>query len=242
VILARLACHRGSSLPAVGIAAAPGPTPIRLAKTTGRIIGFRLISRNRCRMPRASLKESLLAAALDQFHARGYNATGVASIATAAGAPKGSFYNHFSSKEDLAIQVVNAYARSMKPELLQADGAEPVARIRRHFAHLASSLEEFDYRRGCLLGNMAAETGETSNDVGSRVNTIFEDWAADLSAAVKDAQSEGTVPDELDADLAAAALIDLYEGAALLAKATGRSESVRRALEHGIPALLHLNR
>ncbi|WP_406424298.1 TetR/AcrR family transcriptional regulator [Streptomyces sp. NBC_00873] len=54
-------------------------------------------------MARASLRENLITAAVEQFHIHGYAAAGVKDITDAAGAPKGSFYNHFESKEALAV-------------------------------------------------------------------------------------------------------------------------------------------
>ncbi|MGB6134820.1 MAG: helix-turn-helix domain-containing protein [Acidobacteriaceae bacterium] len=48
-------------------------------------------------------KERLLDAAIHLFRARGYTATRVDDICENAGLTKGSFFHHFSSKEDLAL-------------------------------------------------------------------------------------------------------------------------------------------
>src|SRR5262249_24318548 len=74
--------------------------PLDAAETTGHIPG----------VPRPGLREQLLAAGLATFHERGFNATSVQDITDAAGAPKGSFYNHFESKEALAAEAVRRYA------------------------------------------------------------------------------------------------------------------------------------
>lgn len=52
-------------------------------------------------MPRPSVREQIVDAAYEQFHRHGYNAAGVKLITDSAGVPKGSFYNHFESKDDL---------------------------------------------------------------------------------------------------------------------------------------------
>jgi TetR/AcrR family transcriptional repressor of nem operon len=57
-------------------------------------------------MPRPGFREQLLSAGLATFHERGFNATSVQDITDAAGAPKGSFYNHLESKEALAAEAV----------------------------------------------------------------------------------------------------------------------------------------
>ena len=38
------------------------------------------------------------------FHTRGFNGCSVQDIVDAAGVPKGSFYNHFDSKEALGVE------------------------------------------------------------------------------------------------------------------------------------------
>ena len=44
------------------------------------------------------------------FNRHGYNATGIQQITDQAGVPKGSFYNHFGSKEAFAAQILRHYA------------------------------------------------------------------------------------------------------------------------------------
>src|SRR5215468_6021797 len=58
---------------------------------------------------KANVREQLLDTGLQVLHERGFNATSVQDITEAAGVPKGSFYNHFESKEDLGAEVVSRY-------------------------------------------------------------------------------------------------------------------------------------
>jgi TetR/AcrR family transcriptional repressor of nem operon len=48
-------------------------------------------------------REKILKAAGALFHEFGYNGTSVQDIVRKAEVPKGSFYNYFKSKEELAI-------------------------------------------------------------------------------------------------------------------------------------------
>ena len=75
-------------------------------------------------MPRASVREQLVNSALEVFHARGFNGSGVQDIVDAAGVPKGSFYNHFESKEALGVQVVHAYTALVGAYVVEAGAAE----------------------------------------------------------------------------------------------------------------------
>lgn len=69
------------------------------SKTTGHIVG----------MAKPNVRERLLDAGVEAFHRRGFNGCGVQEITEAAGVPKGSFYNHFASKEALGAAVLDRY-------------------------------------------------------------------------------------------------------------------------------------
>ena len=60
-------------------------------------------------MPRESVKDQIIAAAVEALHSKGFNGTSVQDITDAAKVPKGSFYNHFESKEELAVAALDRY-------------------------------------------------------------------------------------------------------------------------------------
>lgn len=61
-------------------------------------------------------RDSLIAAAREEFGARGYADTALDDIVRRARVTKGAFYHHFSSKEDLFLQVLE----NVKKELSRA--------------------------------------------------------------------------------------------------------------------------
>src|ERR1700761_1118340 len=102
-------------------------------------------------MPRPSVKEKLLETALDRFQAQGFNGCGVQDITDAAGVPKGSFYNHFKSKEALALEVLDQYRAGNHFDLLSDGGMTPIASLRAHFEFLAERLQGWKFTRGGFL-------------------------------------------------------------------------------------------
>ena len=76
-------------------------------------------------MARHSLREEIVEAALEQFHAYGFNAAGVKDITDRVGVPKGSFYNHIDSKEALAVVALQRYAERRRLEDLAGPSAAP---------------------------------------------------------------------------------------------------------------------
>src|SRR5882757_4758998 len=101
-------------------------------------------------MARASVREQIVDAAFDQFHQHGYNGCGVKLITDSAGVPKGSFYNHFESKEALALVVMQRYGDTRRVPELADQSVAPLARLRNHFEFLASDIEKYGYHRGCV--------------------------------------------------------------------------------------------
>lgn len=190
-------------------------------------------------MPKPSLRDAIVEAALVEFHQHGYAGTGVAAIAGAAGAPKGSFYNHFRSKADLAMEVADRFAAASPIELLE-DRSVPRAfdRITGYFDTMLDRLAGIDFRYGCLLGNLAVDTATDEPAVAAHVDGVFDEWVGRLAEAVRLAQEQGDVGADRDPGLLGAQLVDLWEGAALRAKARRDGELTRRVVTDGVRRLL----
>src|ERR1700677_2324246 len=76
-------------------------------------------------------KTKLLDAALGVIRAKGYTATTVEDICQAAGVTKGSFFHHFKTKEQLAIEAAAHFGR-LAGKLFDApyrDAPDPLDRV-----------------------------------------------------------------------------------------------------------------
>lgn len=69
--------------------------------------------RNNTRMPRSARRRQLLDAASEIFVERGYHSAGMDEIAVHAGVSKPVLYQHFPSKLDLYIAVVDSHAEKL---------------------------------------------------------------------------------------------------------------------------------
>jgi TetR/AcrR family transcriptional regulator, transcriptional repressor for nem operon len=179
-------------------------------------------------MPRASVRDRLIESALDVFHARGFNGSGVQDIVDAAGVPKGSFYNHFDSKEALGVEVVRAYTDLVGAYVVEAGAADiisgdgtPLARIRRYFEAVIEQNASCGVRKGCLLGNFATELAPHSAEIAKAVTAALDNWSAAVARALAQAQEAGELSKDADVDALARYLVDGYEGAAARAKLIG---------------------
>ena len=171
-------------------------------------------------MPRPSVKEEIVQAALKVLHQRGFNATGVQDITAAAGVPKGSFYNHFESKEALGLEALERYWQGALNSLdaLKDEDVRPVARLKAYFRKLNELARKFKYRPGCMIGNLSVEMSDQSPMIRERLAIILAKWSRAIEQCVKEAQVEGSMRRDLDAKAIAAFLLNSWEGAVMRAK------------------------
>ena len=162
-------------------------------------------------------KERLLEKGLAMLLERGYNDLGVQAILDRTGVPKGSFYHHFPSKEEMALEAVDLYL-SLGHELLEvtlaADGRPPLHRIRGFFEQLRELYASQGYL-GCLLGALGQELSGTNEVFRKRIEECVASIAGRIAVCLEEAGQGGGLPAGVDPQHYADALVNAWEGAAL---------------------------
>jgi TetR/AcrR family transcriptional repressor of nem operon len=171
-------------------------------------------------VPRPSLRDQLLAAGLATFHAKGFNATSIQDITDAADAPKGSFYNHFESKEVLAAEAVRQYVAkgSARRAILRDERIPALRRLRKYFESLNQAAIEAGFSSGCLLGNLGAELSGQSPVIRKQVAAAFAGWCDLIAEVVAEAQRDGAVSRSFPPKALAGFVIHAWEGALVRAR------------------------
>jgi TetR/AcrR family transcriptional repressor of nem operon len=169
-------------------------------------------------MARPSKREEIAEAALEVFHARGYNGTGISDIATAAGAPKGSFYNHFTSKQEAAVEALHRYGASLPFDALSAPGRSALGRLRTHFELMGQDTIRAGFTRGCLVGNFGAEIADHSEEIRAALKDGMENWTEQVRLVLVQAREAGEITRELDTAASARAILSAWEGALIMAR------------------------
>jgi TetR/AcrR family transcriptional repressor of nem operon len=171
-------------------------------------------------MPRESVKEQIVAAAVETLHRKGFNGTSVQDITDAAKVPKGSFYNHFDSKEELAVEALDHYWQKALALLRMLSNAKapPVDRLKQYFRSLSERARTHEYRTGCMIGNMSTEMPDQSRLVRERLAVLFAAWSRAIESCVREAQVDGSMRRDLDARTIAAFLLNSWEGAVMRSK------------------------
>ncbi|MEM6551468.1 MAG: TetR/AcrR family transcriptional regulator [Planctomycetota bacterium] len=110
--------------------------------------------------PVTTTRERIIAAAVDLFAEEGFHAVGLDRIIQTVGVTKTTFYNHFASKDELAIAAIQTLERWETHSFMQlieslSDGS-PRSTILACFDALDRWFTDIDYRR-CLFTNACIE-------------------------------------------------------------------------------------
>lgn len=189
-------------------------------------------------MPRASTRDQILEAGRDFIHRQGYSASGIAEITAAAGVPKGSFYNHFESKEAFASVALDSYWAQGEAAfaLLEERGAAD-ERVRAHFKAVDRLVSSQSYAAGCMLGNFAVEACPLSEGLRKHVAALLTRWTTRLGAAIEEGQKAGSINRALPAETLARFLIGAWHGAVQRAKVE-RNNRAPQAFHRTLATLL----
>ncbi|WP_323080698.1 TetR/AcrR family transcriptional regulator [Klebsiella variicola] len=180
--------------------------------------------------PNINTRENLILAGVKLFHNAGFAATGVQEIVNEAGVPKGSFYNHFASKEDFGREVVEFYFTSGVPALrdVLADlRIPPLDRMRNYFEQRIQVFKQTNYVRGCLMGNLSLEIADHSGPIRDTLAANFREWSMMFENCVAEAQKSGAVQNPMPSSVLAQFILNSWEGALLRMRAEKNDQPLR---------------
>ena len=190
-------------------------------------------------VPAHNSKTRLLDAAMQVIRSKGYSATTVDDVCAAAGVTKGSFFHHFSSKEDLAIESTRHW-NTMTGGLFVAAPYQSVADPRERI------LAYIDFRAQiihdavpndltaitCLLGTMVQEVFDSHPAIQAACRDGIERHAHTLVPTIAAAKALYAHNADWSADSLALYIQAALQGGFILAKAQGNSDAASQCITH----------
>lgn len=192
-------------------------------------------------MGRASYRSQIVESGTQTVHERGFATVGLREITAAAGVAQGSFTNHFNSKDEFGIAVLDHYFEKIQGVIahtLDAEDQRPSDRLRRYFDVITDLFAEAGWRYGCLAGNMGLEAAEHSDLIRLRLREVFAEWTPPFARVIRQAQEAGEVRADLDSEQAGAALLEAWHGAILRMKIDRSPAALDRFKNLILPAVL----
>lgn len=178
-------------------------------------------------------KRQLLEAGLKMLLERGYSDLGVQALLEATNTPKGSFYHHFTNKEDFALQVVDLYMENVHQGLaacLADNGTPPLQRVRSFFEATRESYRSDGYL-GCMLGGLGQELAGVSETFRTKIDACLATIGEQLAACLVEAKTRGELPEGADPHKMAMLLVNCWEGAALRSRLQRRPDPLNEMLD-----------
>ena len=179
-------------------------------------------------------RERIIELAAPVFNTKGYAGASMADILEATGLQKGGLYNHFASKEELAVA---AFEHAVSK--LSERWAAKLAGKRNAIDRLLAAVSLFDgYDKdpviagGCPIMNLAVEVDDTEPVLHERVRRAMDRTQETLRTIVRKGIEREEVRAGADPAKVASLIISLLEGGLMMSKLYGQSKYLRLAQDH----------
>jgi TetR/AcrR family transcriptional regulator, transcriptional repressor for nem operon len=193
-------------------------------------------------MSKQTTRENLIEVGLRLIHSAGYTATGINQVLEAAEVPKGSFYHHFSTKDEFVMDVVRRYAAGEQERwerLLGDSNLSPLKKLRRYFKDLIAT---YGGRggpiAGCLLGNLSLEVAGQNTEIRDLLRQAFDAWQNAIAKTIREAIEKQELSKTTKADDLAGLLVNGWEGAQVRAKAEQSDKPLELFFDNAFNVLL----
>lgn len=172
---------------------------------------------------RADTRQALVWCGTELMTERGFQVTGIEEVLKRVGVPKGSFYHFFKSKDEFGAAVIENYVAyyARKMDLIfHNTEISPMARLKEFTENAKRGMTKFDFRRGCLIGNLGQELASLDKDFRQQLEAVLVSWEDRVSACLEDAVNAGEISPDSDTNALSRFFWIGWEGAILRAKLT----------------------
>jgi AcrR family transcriptional regulator len=179
-------------------------------------------------------RQRIVELAAPVFNRKGYVGASMRDLIGATGLEKGGIYNHFGSKEQLALEAYD-FAMSRVTDGLarsQDDATDAIDRLQRMIRAFATFARKPAIAGGCPIMNTAIEADDTHPELRERAQTSMTLWHRLIGRIVKDGIAAGTLVPGTDPYELAALLTGSLEGGLMLSRLYGDPSFIDRIVDH----------
>ena len=179
-------------------------------------------------------RERILASSAQLFNRQGYFGASLADIMRETGLEKGGIYNHFSSKEQLALESFD-YAYGLIQERVRQALSGKFNAIERLLAIVSvfqGIVEDPQVAGGCPILNTAIEADDANEVLRDRARSAMDNWRTTIHRIVNKGIERQEIRPGVNADEVASILIATLEGAIMLSNLYKDPRHMQRAANH----------
>ena len=165
-------------------------------------------------------KARIIEQAASLFNQKGYAAVAISDIMRATGLKKGGIYNHFASKDELALAAFDYAVNLVTQRIWNAVKKEQNAVLRLK-ALVAVHLEYRDnppLPGGCPIMNTAIEWDDTNSLLRDKTQQAMDSWRNLIIRIVEKGIKKGEIKPTIESDAVATVIISTIEGGIMMSK------------------------
>lgn len=178
------------------------------------------------------------------FNRKGYAGTSLSDLEKATGLTKGSIYNNFANKDEVALAAFD-YNLNMVHTLIQSEMAKADSAREKLMAYIRvyndSSFRNAFPEGGCPILNTAIDADDTHPALRERAHAAVMDWKDTIVTVIEQGIQAGEFKRSVNAQEIAVAMVAMIEGGVMMARVTGKPallKTVMRSVEHTVKELL----
>ena len=182
----------------------------------------------------ARTRQRIVEQAASVMSVRGYSATSMADLARETGLEKGSLYNHFDSKEALALAAFD-YSVALVGQRFEAALAgqeRAIDRLRAIVGVFRSLADAPPLPGGDPVLNMAIESDDAYPALLERAQAAMTIWQKLIGKAAKEGIARGELRPDIDPRELASVITSTLEGAVMMSKLFRDPVHMRWAVDH----------
>ncbi len=179
-------------------------------------------------------KANIIRQAAELFNQRGYAGSSIADIMQATGLKKGGIYNHFKSKDELALEAFD-YASSLTSQRTWnavKNKRNAIERLQAMISSYLNYIDEPPIAGGCPILNTAIESDDTNSPLRDRALQAINSWRSLIVRIVQKGIKKGEVRSHVEPDTVATIIICNLEGAIMMSKLERNPIHLERAVQH----------
>ena len=186
--------------------------------------------------PREFDPDEVLERATQVFWVRGFEKASLADLCEATGLNRSSLYAAFGDKRDLYLAALARYEDGSAARIAAALEGRPLREgLQAFLGGLIDSIVAGPGRRGCFIGNCAAEMARLDRRAAARVRKSLERVESSFRAGLETARERGELPGTADPAALARFLTAGIQGLRLV----GKANPDRAALEQVAAIMLN---
>lgn len=179
-------------------------------------------------------REDILESVINTVHRNGLTATGLSKLFDLSGASSGSFYNYFSSKQELGHALIDFEWEKLKTNILEPSHQQsdsPIDQLLWIIDVLEKKQHKEPFCGGCLLGNLIVDLAEQDPSFREHLAQIFSQWEGAIAERLTQAQDQGHLKPSFDPQILASQIMTVLEGAMLMGKLYQDTDRLRQGFD-----------